>query len=258
MIPDVVVDIGNSRMKWGHCIEGRVAEMVSLPLDDPCAWEDELAKQPPPRAYARQWAIASVNEPALLRFMGWNYSEGGTAVIEYNRFLPLRVQVDEPESVGIDRLMNAVAAHHFAGNRPAVTVGIGTAVIADLVDESGAFLGGAILPGPQLMARSLHEHTAKLPLVDASNLHAVSCPGYDTRRAIELGISSAVGGAIARLIAAYSQLAGSPPVVCFTGGGMGPFTDIDDDELWTPDPADTHFVPTLTLEGIRIAAEALP
>src|SRR5207249_3877359 len=110
-----------------------------------------------------------------------------------------RVGNEVSEHVGIDRLLTALAARTVAQPRPVVVVTIGTAVTADLVDPSGTFLGGAIFPGPQLMARSLHEYTAKLPLIDVTNLHTIYCPGRDTRRSIELGIGCAVGGAITRL-----------------------------------------------------------
>lgn len=257
MTPDVVVDIGNSRMKWGRCADGRVMEMVSLPLDDPTAWEAESGKLPP-TPFARKWAVASVNPPVLHRFVGWANEHGRALPFEDFRGVPLRLAVERPEEVGVDRLMSALAAWTSSRPRPVVAISIGTAITIDLVDDSGAFLGGAILPGPQLMAKSLNQYTAKLPLIDASNLHTVQCPGTNTRHAIELGIGSAVGGAVSRLIEAYSQFLDSPPIVFFTGGDMGPFTDLEADEMWTPDPDDTRFVPTLTLEGIRIAAEALP
>ena len=152
-------------------------------------------------------------------------------------------------------MVTALAASRIAAGRPAVVVNVGTAVTCDLVDGSGTFRGGAIFPGPQLMARSLHEHTAQLPLVDASDLSHRHGPGTDTRPAIELGIRSAVGGGIERLVWLYADALDVPPLVFLTGGGAGLFAD---GEPLTPEPGDTRLVPSLTLEGIRIAAEAMP
>src|SRR5262245_28659144 len=135
MTPDVVVDIGNSRMKWGVCREGRVGEVIRLPLDDATAWDAALATLPSPRKSARQWAVASVNPPALHRFVAWSYNHGGTIVLEKHTDLPIRVNVDEPEQVGLDRLLTALAAHLSAEGRPAIAINIGTAVTIDLVDE---------------------------------------------------------------------------------------------------------------------------
>lgn len=254
MTPDVVVDIGNSRIKWGRCEAGRVAGMVSLPLDSPERWIFQAVEWKLPSRTS--WAMAGVNPAVQATFRDWIHSDGGTvAEIADYRQIPLKVAVESPERVGIDRLVTALAAQSLTQPRPAIAFNIGTAITADLVD--GSFRGGAILPGPQLMARSLNEFTAKLPLVDASNLHTLYCPGTDTLAAIQLGIGSAVFGAVKRLIEAYSQLLDQSPIVFFTGGGMAPFTNVETDATWTSNPDDTRFVPTLTLEGIRLAAEAL-
>ena len=45
MTPDVVVDIGNTRVKWGVCRAGRVTDVLRLPLDDAATWDAELAEQ---------------------------------------------------------------------------------------------------------------------------------------------------------------------------------------------------------------------
>jgi type III pantothenate kinase len=258
MTPDVVVDIGNSRMKWGVCRDNRVVEVIRLPLDDEAAWTEALARLPPPRAFDRNWAVASVNPPLLYRFLGWSYNHGGTAPFLDYQDLPIQLNVDEPDKVGIDRLLGAVAAKSMVPRgTPAITVDIGTAVTVNLVDAEGVFQGGAIFPGPALMSRSLHEYTASLPLIDVANLHTVSSLGRNTKQAIELGIQSAVGAALDRLIRYFTDQVESPPIVFFTGGGMEPFADIEE-KGWTADPEFTRFIPTLNLEGIRIAAEALP
>ena len=157
MTPDVVVDIGNSRMKWGVCAGGRVTDVIRLRLDDEVAWDAALATLPPPQAAVRKWAVASVNPPALYRFMGWTHDRGGTVVFERHTDLPIRVNVDEPEKVGLDRLCGAVAAKGMTpAGTPAITVDVGTAVTVNLIDADGVFQGGAIFPGPRLMARALH------------------------------------------------------------------------------------------------------
>ena len=76
--------------------------------------------------------------------------------------LPLAVALDEPHRVGIDRLAAAAAASLVKpAGRPAVVVDCGTAVTVDMLAADGRFLGGAILPGPSLMARALADGTSK-------------------------------------------------------------------------------------------------
>jgi type III pantothenate kinase len=253
MTPDVVVDIGNSRMKWGRCAGGRVGDVIRLPIDDAQAWDEALAKLPPPRSFARQWAVASVNPPALHRFVVWSYNHGSTAVLEDYTRLPIRVNVDEPEKVGIDRLFGAIAAKSMIpAGTPAITVDVGTAVTVNLIDAEGMFQGGAIFPGPRLMGRALHEHTAKLPDAELTEVPAAGVPGKNTIDAIRAGITAAVQGGVGLLIERL-VVRNSWPRLFITGGARGSlskhlFRGVDE----------VVEVPTLTLEGIRIAAEALP
>jgi type III pantothenate kinase len=251
--PDVVVDIGNTRMKWGRCRDGRVTEVLRLSLDDEAAWELELAKLPA-QSLARKWAVASVNPPALHRFLTWAYKHGTTVVFERYTQLPIRINVDEPDKVGIDRLFGAVAAKAMVpANTPAITVDIGTAATVNLIDAEGVFQGGAIFPGPRLMARALHDFTAKLPLSEPTGSADYQAPAKNTADAIRAGITFALGGGVVQITAALADGLPVPPWMFVTGGGAHLF-----DGYQLPWIAETRRVPELILEGIRITAEALP
>jgi type III pantothenate kinase len=253
--PDVAVDIGNTRMKWGVCRGGRVADVVRLPLDEFGAWDAELARLPPPRSSARGWAVASVNPPALHRFLAWCERHGAAAVFERYTDLPIRLNVDVPERVGLDRLCGAVAARAMArAGTPAITVDVGTAATVNLIDTDGVFQGGAILPGPRLMARALHDFTAKLPLSEpAQSYDDFQAPAKNTAAAIRTGILAALNGGVAELTCALAEQCPAPPWLFVTGGGAHLLNVLD--WSWV---AETVAVPALNLEGIRIAAEALP
>jgi len=255
MTPDVVVDIGNSRIKWGRCAGGRVSDVTRLPLDEPAAWDAELAKLPPPQSFARKWAVASVNPPALHRFVAWSYSHGGTVAFEKYTDLPIRLNVDEPDKVGLDRLCGAVAAKSMVPpGIPAITVDVGTAVTVNLIDAEGVFQGGAIFPGPRLMGRALHEFTAKLPLIDLTDpVQDLWAPGKNTADAVRLGIDAALGAGVAQLVDLFVDQCEVPPRVFVTGGGGHLISGYPFERA-----SGVRQVPTLTLEGIRIAAEALP
>jgi type III pantothenate kinase len=255
MTPDVAVDIGNTRLKWGVCRGGRVAEVLRLPLDDSAAWDAELAKLSPRPSSPRGWAVASVNPPALRRFAAWCERHGAVAVFERYTDLPIRLNVDAPEKVGLDRLCGAVAARALApAGTPAITVDVGTAATVNLIDAAGAFQGGAILPGPRLMARALHEFTAKLPPSEPANSYAdFQAPAKNTAAAIRTGILAALNGAVVELTRALAERCEVPPWLFVTGGGSHLLNVLD--WSWV---AGTTAVEALNLEGIRIAAEALP
>lgn len=245
MTPDIVVDIGNSRMKWGRVQGKSVVEMVSLSLTDEREWNEQLAKWQLERPM--KWAMAGVNPPAMQRFESWAGSDG-LRISNYKQ-IPLTVEVEQPEQVGIDRLLNAFAA---LSNEPTVVVSVGTAVTIDLIDGKGAFHGGAILPGFQLMFRSLSQQTSKLPEIDIIE-PASPLPGKSTEEAIRTGVFWSILSAINALRASFQfekgiSRSGSKPLpVTLTGGDS--WLLFDDME-----PPFQH-LPALTLEGIRLVAE---
>jgi type III pantothenate kinase len=249
MTPDVVVDVGNTAIKWGRCAGGAVQDTCSLPPDGPSAWLGQAGQwglAPPQR-----WAVSSVHPPRRDRLVDWLRQRGDSvAVVEDPRDLPLRVLLERPDHVGIDRLTDAVAANsRRPAGVPAVIVDAGSAVTVDWLDETGAFRGGAILPGLQLMAKALHEHTALLPFTPPPyRLEPV--PGTATVPAMRAGIWWAVAGGIEALVRAYRKLSGPEPMVFLTGG--------DGPALAAAWERPVHHWPTMTLEGIRLAAEALP
>lgn len=248
MTPALVVDVGNSRIKWGRCLDGRVVETVSLAPDEPEAWQAqmEIWKVAP----AASWAVAGVHPSRCERLADWLREHGQQIhVLTSWEHLPLRILLEHPERVGIDRLLNAVAA---SGSVPhgvgAILVDAGSAITVDWLDESGAFAGGAIFPGIGLMTRALHEHTALLPLVSVEHA-SPPLPGTSTQTAIEAGVFWAAAGGIEALVTQLQARATSPAQVFITGGD-GPLLAgalNHEFKLW----------PNMTLEGIRIAAETI-
>lgn len=252
MTPDVVVDIGNSRMKWGQCLPGAGMRVSSLPLDDVPVWDEEIRRLSV--AAGTTWAVAAVNPPVADRFLDWVASRGYFAILIERGNIPLDIAVDEPEQVGIDRLLNALAARRRCPEgEPVVIIDVGSAVTVDLLDEQNRFRGGAIFPGPRLMARALHNYTAKLPDLPIDEVPSIDPPGRNTRDAITAGVMAAIMGGCAMLVDEYIGLSSRPPTVLMTGGALGYLIDFDfaaGTRAGGPFP--------LTLEGIRIAAEALP
>lgn len=253
MTPDVVVDIGNSRVKWGRCAPTVVAGgWVALPHGDMTAWDEQAARwQIPPGAW---WAVSGVNPSQVELFAKWVRSIDGTVVI-FNTpsQLPIKLAVDEPDAVGIDRVFGAIAARSMVPpGTLAITVDVGTAVTVNLIDADGVFQGGAIFPGPALMARALQEHTAKLPLVEVGHPENRP-PAKNTSDAIRWGILCAVGGGMVELTSLIADDCPTKPHLFLTGGGAAVFAGYG-----LPWVEKLEHVPSLNLEGIRLAAEALP
>jgi type III pantothenate kinase len=246
---DVVADVGNSRIKWGCCREDRVAETISLPPDDPQTWQQQRGVWH--LAADASWVLAGVHPERLRRLAAWLGQLGHPVkILDSSRQLPLRVLLEQPDHVGIDRLLNAVAAsRRVPRGVAAVLIDAGSAITVDWLDEAGAFAGGAIVPGLRLMAQALHDYTALLPLVEL-RYPPPPLPGTSTVMAVEAGVFWAAVGAIQALTTQLTARASGAARVFLTGGD-GPLLakalnrDID---LW----------PNMTLEGIRIAAETTP
>lgn len=136
------------------------------------------------------------------------------------RDVPLAIDVDSPERVGIDRLLGALAANRLRHrDRAAIVVDLGTAIKVDLVTAAGVFSGGAILPGLSMSARALEEQTDALPHVAVERWQAPPTPlGKSTVPAIESGLFWGAVGAVRELVGHFSQGLETPPEVFATGG----------------------------------------
>jgi type III pantothenate kinase len=128
-----------------------------------------------------------------------------------------------------------------------IVVDCGTAATVDLIAADGRFLGGAILPGPTLMARALAQGTSKLPEVRAlEHADPPAMPGGNTREAIAAGIGWGMRGAIAELVARSRLALGPSTPVLLTGGWSGAILPALPGAIEMPD---------LVLVGIALAAE---
>lgn len=249
MTPDIVVDIGNSRMKWGRCLPD-VVDVVSLPLDDLNAWDEQFEKWG--EQYVTRWSVGGVNPKRIEQFLKWQRRQSGSCVhFQSYRQLPIALNVDTPEAVGLDRLFGCVAAN--ARRRPgcaAVTIDVGTAVTVNVLDPDGVFRGGAIFPGFGTMAQALFLNTAKLPEVVVT-AEPTPFPGTNTADAIRAGIRCAVVGGVLKACEEAARAFGpSDRIDVFvTGGGSTP--DLFAAPGWT-----FQHTPALNLDGIRLAAVA--
>lgn len=129
--------------------------------------------------------------------------------------LPIKIAVEQPESVGTDRLLTASAAFDMLGGA-LVVADFGTATTIDCVSRQGIFLGGAIMPGLHLAAQALKEHTSALPQAE------IKLPegeyGTNTIGAIQQGIYYGAIGALRELVERYASQLGQWPHVVVTGG----------------------------------------
>lgn len=198
-----------------------------------------------------QWLVSSVRRDAaavLERFVRERVQSGATdhwqSITRHN--LPLKVDVLEPDRVGIDRLLAATAAANLFVERPLIVMQVGSAMTVDLLAAPNVFTGGAILPGVPMMLRLLGQAADLLPEIDAEDLTDLpELPGRNTEQAMLCGTSSALIGGAKHLVERYREAFGEETPVVLSGG--------DGNRLLLHIPAPVHVIPDLVLQGLLFA-----
>jgi type III pantothenate kinase len=158
--------------------------------------------------------------------------------------LPIILRVDEPLTVGADRLINTLAAsrlHH----RDSIVVDLGTATTFDCITAEGEFLGGVIAPGIRTSADTLFKRTSKLPATELQMPTGVI--GKRTEECIRAGVMFGAADSIDGIVRRIKKVwpGGQIPLVIATGGLA---------EVLQPLCEEFDLVePFLTLHGLRIA-----
>jgi type III pantothenate kinase len=227
----LLIDAGNSRIKWALVREGRLGPLQAAEVTDGDALAAWLAKAP---QFERTLA-SSVAGADVERSLAAALRSGGAPAAEFMQSSARAAGVSNgygnPLQLGVDRWVGAVAAWNLAGCYRAIcVVSIGTALTIDVVDHDGAHRGGLIAPSPTLMLQSLLRDTAGIA-AHAANSPATKrrkAPGRDatlkmlatdTRQAIELGCLSTASALIDRTVTDVTRALRSRPVVFLTGGG---------------------------------------
>ena len=167
-----------------------------------------------------------------------------TLVVGREQLPDVPIDVEEPSSVGVDRLVNVLAARLLAPGA-LIIVDFGTATTFDAVSAGGAFLGGAIAPGIGISAEALFARAALLPRI--ALIAPPAAIGRNTvtnmQSGIVLGYAALVGGMIERM---RTELGGQATAIA-TGGWA--------ETLKPVCPAIDRVAPALTLDGLRLVWE---
>ncbi len=248
MMQTLLVDFGNSRIKWAlHDGAGQQASSVlihrqqSLEAVLTQAW---ASLSPPQRVVIA--SVADADRKAQLS--GWiqqHWSLTPEFIVSPATGQGLTNSYRDPEKLGSDRWAAMVAAYHAAHTAVCV-VDCGSAVTIDVVDATGRHQGGMILPGIHTMQAALTAHTALAP-VDFSR-GPLTLLGTSTQDAIASGITHAISALVQQTLAEQAQTLGTT-VICFlTGGDAGIIAPLL--------PLAYVLEPDLVLQGLAIMAHA--
>jgi type III pantothenate kinase len=249
----IAIDIGNTNITIGLYLKDEEQFVKSIPGQSHEELTDYLAsawKKIPIVKSSKEgkrdgFIVASSVKPVWTKIVrDIAKKDLGEKLLLINKDVPypIELSIDEPESVGTDRILAASAA--YAVTEHAVVVAdFGTAVTIDLVDDRGVFCGGVIFPGFEMSANALHNDTAQLPKVTVTKPQWPF--GRNTADAINSGLYYSAVSTLQEIVRRYAEVLGTWPQTIITGAGAKLIKE-DCDFI-------DNYVPNLVIKGIVLA-----
>lgn len=194
-----------------QCEDGIVAHLLPVLVNFPALRDAALCS-----------VVPSLDEPIIDTLR--SHLPGEVVKITASMQLPFTLHYDSPETFGADRIALCALGCQLYPSEAFIALDIGTAITVDVVDSAQDYLGGLIMPGLDLMAKALHEHTARLPLVGIDRpetlvgLSTVEC----IRNGIALSCSSGIDGLLVKIKQWLRQERGEERVRVIAAGGNAP------------------------------------
>lgn len=253
----LALDIGNTETTVGLFADDRLEghwRLHTTPQRTPDEWASALTAYLTQAGHSTQEvraAIVASVAPQVTQSLCDGVLGATTrqpALVDGRSKLPIKLDVDEPLTVGADRIVNTLAASQLF-KRDTIVVDFGTATTFDCITADGRFIGGVIMPGIRTASDDLVRKTAKLPATELTPPPNVI--GRRTEDCIRAGVlwgsTDAVDGLVRRIKAEWPGK--TKPHTIATGGLAG---------LIAPLSKEIESVhPDLTLVGLRLAAAAL-
>jgi type III pantothenate kinase len=194
---NLVIDVGNSRVKAGVFDDGRLVETVTAPA----VGRDQIL------ALATNHGVQNIIYSTVAAGLNaaleaeWKLKYKVMA-LEADTPLPIVNRYESPQTLGKDRLAAVVGAYALYPGEHCLVVDAGTCITTDLLTAGGEYAGGNIAPGIAMRLRAMHTFTARLPLVEAGN--TAELLGRDTASALRnggvLGAVFEIEGLLGRLL----------------------------------------------------------
>ena len=171
--PEVIlIDVGNTRIKSVEVINGTFAEQK--------VWESlEILDKSYPENIP--FMVSSVKK------LNYHMSRENV-ILNQKTPLPIKINYDTIETLGVDRIALAVGAYTLFPNQDSLVIDMGTCITIDLVDKSGIFQGGIIAPGLKMRMKAMANFTDNLPDISNSwKINPIQQTGKSTEQSLNLG-----------------------------------------------------------------------
>ena len=177
-----------------------------------------------------------------LERMGERYFEKRPLFVDANTPCGITVKIDNPQELGADRLVNAVAARDYTKGQAVIVVDFGTATTFDAIDANGNYCGGAIAPGILLSHEALTQKASRLPRTDILKPQGVM--GTNTQDSMRAGIYYGYVGLVDGIVTRLKGVMGAKVRVLATGGLAGLISQ-ESEKI-------EEVLPKLTLDGMNL------
>jgi type III pantothenate kinase len=212
----LVIDAGNSFLKIALFENGEITRVQRIKIS-----EIDNLTQYYTQVGRPQVILSSVLNSEQTKFL---FSLFDTCfVVNRATKLPIRLNYTTAETLGFDRICNAVAAHSLnpSVKNSALSIDIGTCIKFDFIDSEGTYQGGSISPGIDLRYKSMNDYTANLPLLNTRE--TCDLIGTSTHESIQSGVINGIKAEIDQFILRYSSEKGD--LTFFVTGGDAQFFD---------------------------------
>jgi type III pantothenate kinase len=207
---DIVIDIGNTLRKIAVFSENGVIIRLFSEKQLTIPFFERLLED-----YSIQKAIVSSVGAGDEDALDWLDAHTRLVRFAHTCQLPITLKYATPETLGTDRLANAVGANALHPGEKVLSIMAGTCLVADFVNADGEYLGGSIAPGLRMRFQALEHFTARLPLIEPEE----SAPliGDTTKTSILSGVINGMAAEIDGLIDRYQEQYSNVKVL-FSGG----------------------------------------
>ena len=207
----LIIDVGNTRIKAAVFEQNTLVELFVFTKDVFLTEINFILNKFPK---IKKLVVASVGNVEKEAFLSLK-SKAEIHFITHESKFPFANLYSTPTTLGIDRMVLASGAVLQHPNQNRLVIDMGTCITYDFIDETDNYLGGAISPGLRLRYESLHQHTAKLPLLTKN--YPETFIGNSTQESIHSGVINGVASEIDGFIELYkTQYAKF--IIILTGG----------------------------------------
>ena len=207
----LAIDIGNTRIKGAVFEHDTLIDGFYFLLEELEININSILKKHPK---CSDMVVASVGNTPKEIFLAFE-SQLNIHFITHESSFPFHNLYETPHTLGIDRMVLASGAVLKYPKQNRLVIDAGTCITYDFIDSEDNYLGGAISPGVRLRYESLHQQTAKLPLLNAK--YPDRFYGNTTNEAIHVGVIDGVIHEIDGFIAQYREHY-SNIIIILTGG----------------------------------------